>query len=103
MTKRQPATTGKSRSGLALVMEGTVRIAPLQAIPQLLGEMGQEPAKAVAEAGLDLPMFDDPESTLMLRKPVACSASVWRERAASILDCWSDSARGSNRWVSSGS
>ncbi|MBS1214539.1 MAG: hypothetical protein H6R26_3156 [Proteobacteria bacterium] len=64
MEKRQSAASVKSRSGLALVMEGTIRIAPLLAIPPLLREMGQDPAEVVTEAGLDLAMFDDPETTV---------------------------------------
>jgi hypothetical protein len=34
------------------------------AFPSLLREMGQEPAEVVGEAGLDVAMFDDPETTV---------------------------------------
>lgn len=64
MEKRQSAASVKSRSGLALVMDGRIRIAPLLAIPPLLREMGQDQAQVVAEAGLNLAMFDDPETTV---------------------------------------
>ena len=43
----------RSRSGLALVMDGTLRIGPLIPIPQLLREMTVDPIDVMREAGID--------------------------------------------------
>ena len=54
----------RSRSGLALVMDGTLRIGPLISIPQLLREMAVDPADVMREAGIDPALFEDPENTI---------------------------------------
>lgn len=54
----------RSRSGLALVMDGTLRIGPLIPIPRLLREMAVDPADVMREAGIDPALFEDPENTI---------------------------------------
>ena len=54
----------RSRSGLALVMDGTLRIGPLIPIPQLLREMTVDPIDVMREAGIDPALFEDPLDTL---------------------------------------
>ena len=54
----------RSRSGLALVMDGTLRIGPLISIPRLLREMAVDPANVMREAGIDPALFEDPENTI---------------------------------------
>ena len=54
----------RSRSGLALVMDGTLRIGPLISIPRLLHEMAVDPADVMREAGIDPALFEDPENTI---------------------------------------
>ena len=54
----------RSRSGLALVMDGTLRIGPLISIPRLLREMAVDPADVMREAGIDPALFEDPENTI---------------------------------------
>jgi AraC-like DNA-binding protein len=47
---------------LVLSDPGDLRIGPIRAIPDVLTEMGLEPADVFAEAGVDLALFRDPES-----------------------------------------
>jgi len=54
----------RSRLGLALVMDGTLRIGPLIPIPRLLREMAVDPADVMREAGIDPALFEDPENTI---------------------------------------
>lgn len=54
----------RSRSGLALVMDGTLRIGPLIPIPRLLREMAIDPIDVMREAGIDPALFEDPENTI---------------------------------------
>lgn len=44
--------------------KGFVRIAPFQAIPDLLVEMGIDPLPVIAEAGIDPALFDAPDNTI---------------------------------------
>jgi AraC-like DNA-binding protein len=44
--------------------EGTVRVAAAAAIPDVLRSLGADPAEVVAEAGLDLELFADPDNQL---------------------------------------
>jgi AraC-like DNA-binding protein len=44
--------------------EGAVRMAPLLVVPELLTELGLDPGQLIAEAGLDLALFADPENTI---------------------------------------
>lgn len=43
------------------VSEGHLRVGPLVEVPQILRELGVDPAEIVGGVGLDLPLFDDPE------------------------------------------
>ncbi len=54
----------RSRSGLALVMDGTLRIGPLIPISQLLRDMAVDPIDVMKEAGIDPALFEDPENTI---------------------------------------
>ena len=54
----------RSRSGLALVMDGTLRIGPLISTPRLLREMAVDPVDVMREAGIDPALFEDPENTI---------------------------------------
>jgi len=51
-------------TGLAVMEEGAVRMAPLLVVPELLTEMGLDPGRLIAEAGLDPALFADPENTI---------------------------------------
>jgi len=51
-------------AGLALLEEGSLRMAPLLVVPALLREMGVDPGPLIAEAGLDPPLFADPDNTI---------------------------------------
>jgi AraC-like DNA-binding protein len=44
--------------------EGVVRIGPVVAIPDLLQDFGVDPREALAEAGLEPSVFDDPDTTI---------------------------------------
>ena len=46
------------------VSDGWLRVGPLVEIPQMLRELGVDPAEIMADAGLDLNLFDDPENTI---------------------------------------
>jgi AraC-like DNA-binding protein len=48
-------------AGLALIEEGSVRMAPLLVVPTLLREQGLDPGPLIAEAGLDPSLFADPD------------------------------------------
>lgn len=54
----------KSRSGLALVMDGTLRVGPTIPIPQLLREMAIDPIDVLREVEINPALFDDPENTI---------------------------------------
>lgn len=54
----------RSPAGLALVGEGTCRMAALLPLPGLLRELGQDPDRLIGETGLDLALFQDAENTL---------------------------------------
>ncbi len=54
----------RSPAGLALVGEGTCRMAALLPLPGLLRELGQDPNRLIGEAGLDLALFQDAENTI---------------------------------------
>jgi AraC-like DNA-binding protein len=41
---------------------GDVRVGPLLPIPSLLAELGLDPAQVLAQVGLDLSLFDDPDN-----------------------------------------
>jgi AraC-like DNA-binding protein len=56
----------RALTGLALMEEGFVRMAPLLAVPALLREMGLNPDALIAEAGLDPALFADPDNTIAL-------------------------------------
>jgi hypothetical protein len=43
------------------VSEGHLRVGPLVEVPQILRELGVDPAEIVRGVGLDSPLFDDPE------------------------------------------
>jgi hypothetical protein len=44
--------------------EGTVRIGGTMAISAVLRSLGADPAEVLAEAGLDLKLFDDPDNSI---------------------------------------
>ena len=44
--------------------EGTVRIGGALAIPSVLVSLGADPAAVLAEAGVDLALFDDPDNVI---------------------------------------
>lgn len=54
----------RSRSGLALVMNGALRIGPIVPIPRLLREMAIDPIDVMRKVGIDPILFDDPENTI---------------------------------------
>ena len=43
---------------------GTVRIAPIASIPQVIEDLGFEPGKLLAELNFDIRLFDDPETVI---------------------------------------
>ncbi|MBP8198468.1 MAG: AraC family transcriptional regulator [Chromatiaceae bacterium] len=54
----------RSPAGLALVGEGTCRMAALLPLPGLLREIGRDPDRLIGEAGVDIALFADPENTI---------------------------------------
>lgn len=49
--------------------EGCVRVGPIAAIPALLEEHAREtPEQILAEVGIDLALFDDPENSISFAK-----------------------------------
>ena len=54
----------KAAASKRRLAEGTVRIGPVAAIPEVLRGLGVNPAKVLAEAGLDLSLFADEDNTL---------------------------------------
>jgi AraC-like DNA-binding protein len=59
---------------------GDIRIGPILALPDVLGELGARPSDVFAEAGFDLALFDDPNSRVpfdaMGRLLEACEAAT---------------------------
>lgn len=49
---------------LAAVTDGAIRVGPLQGLPALLRELGQDPEAVFREAGVDLCLLDDPEGSI---------------------------------------
>ncbi len=54
----------RSPTGLALVEEGNLRIAPIRPLPGLITEMGLDAGQVITESGLSPTIFDDPENTI---------------------------------------
>jgi AraC-like DNA-binding protein len=52
------------RSRLALVEEGSLRMAPILGAPGLLATMDVDPGAVIAEAGLDAALFEDEENII---------------------------------------
>jgi AraC-like DNA-binding protein len=79
----------RAPAGLAIVEEGTVRIAPLLGAVPLLSEMGVDPYRVMAEAGLDRALFDDPENIVPFadagRFLAGCAASTGCEHLGILL------------------
>jgi len=60
-----PRSAGaRRRTAAHLQEEATVRIGPVLAIPGVLRRLGADPAKVLAEAGVDVALFDDPENLI---------------------------------------
>jgi AraC-like DNA-binding protein len=53
------SATLKQQQGLA-----TVRIGPIAPIPDVLRRLGADPARVLAEAGVDVEVFDDPDNLI---------------------------------------
>lgn len=58
--------TGDGRSGTAKnhPRTGTVRIATIAAIPEVLRSLGADPAEVLKDAGVDPALFDDPDNRI---------------------------------------
>ncbi len=54
-------------SGLAWVLDGELRTAPLLPLPGLLIERGLDAEAVIREAGSDIRLFDDPDGTISFR------------------------------------
>lgn len=73
------ATVQRFRSGLAWVSAGSVRMAPVLPLPEILAELGFDPVRVAADAGIGIGRFDDPENTIGFRdlgRLLAHAASV---------------------------
>lgn len=46
------------------VHEGTIRVSPVTAVPQMLRERGIDPSEITTHIGLDLSLFDDPDNMI---------------------------------------
>jgi AraC-like DNA-binding protein len=57
-------STDSSPSQTHPVSEGWLRVGPLVEVPQVLRELGVDPAELMASLGLDPGRFDDPENTV---------------------------------------
>ena len=65
MKSTDPRSAGAWRRTAAhLREEATVRIGPVLAIPGVLRRLGADPAKVLAEAGVDIALFEDPENLI---------------------------------------
>jgi AraC-like DNA-binding protein len=51
---------------LAISTPGDIRVGPILAIPDILTELGVDPQRAFVEAGVDLRLFEDPESRIQI-------------------------------------
>ena len=51
-------------SELVLVMDGSARVGPIQAIPQVLHDLGTDPDAVFAEVGIEAKLFGDPDNTI---------------------------------------
>jgi AraC-like DNA-binding protein len=58
------SAAGRRRAVPHASEEPTVRIGPALAIPGVLRRLGADPAKVLAEAGVDIALFDDPENLI---------------------------------------
>jgi AraC-like DNA-binding protein len=65
----------RTRSDLVLVVNGSARVGPIAAIPELLREWGVDPADVGAAVGIDARLFDDPDNTI----PFAVGGRLFRE------------------------
>lgn len=61
---RPGQTSRRSPSGLAIVEEGSLRIAPILSLPRLLADLGTDPGPLLVAQGIDAALFEDPENTI---------------------------------------
>ncbi len=73
-----PSPPTKSDTCLAFIADGSARVGPIGAIPQVLREMGIDPAELAAKAGIDVGLFDRPDNTL----PFEAMGRLFRECVA---------------------
>jgi AraC-like DNA-binding protein len=62
--KKNPAGTPMPAHRMKVSGPGEVRIGPVLALPAVLAERGVAPERAFARAGVDLKLFEDPESRI---------------------------------------
>jgi len=67
MTSPQAKSIAHGRVAPASVPDGHVRVSILVHLPQLLWELGCDPADVIAEAGVDPSLLADPENTVEFR------------------------------------
>jgi len=72
----------RPRPNLVLVVDGSVRVGPIAALPQVLREFAVDPAEVAAEIGIDRSLFDDPDNTI----PLVVLGRLFRECLART-DC----------------
>jgi AraC-like DNA-binding protein len=63
-TKLMAPSKTPLRKTLPSTGEGTVRIGGLSSVPAVLRNLGADPAEVLAEVGLDLRLFDDPDNVI---------------------------------------
>lgn len=51
-------------SGLRSIPEGTLRVGPIQGVPEVLHDLGVDPAEVLASAGVDPSLFEDSENLI---------------------------------------
>jgi len=54
----------RSPSGLAAVRDGTARVGPIAGIPDVLRDLGADPAEVLASAGVEPSLFDGPDNLI---------------------------------------
>jgi len=67
MTNSSLESVAQARDVPALVADGRVRVSILTHLPQLLRDLGCDPAEVIAGAGVDPTLLDDPENTVEFR------------------------------------
>ena len=77
----------------------TVRVSGFAGLPAVLRSLGVDPAEVLAEVGVELSLFDDPDNLIGYAARGRLIVIAWPGPAARIWACWSVSRASFETWA----